>query len=315
VSTKPPILNIIGCGKVGQTLGFLLHTHGVFSIQDVVSSSLESASLATAFVGAGNPCKSIEDMRVADVVLIATPDSVVADVVGRISSAHLVRSAGIVFHCSGALSSEALSPLREYGALVASVHPVKSFSSVREAIDTFSGTYCGIEGDKRAVAQLSNAFEKIGASLFPVKAESKVLYHASFVFACNYLTALLECAFQCCDAAGIEREDASKVMHSLVSQTVEAIMSRGVDSALTGPVARGDVDVIANQLESVGQLRKDFAEIYRLLGRVALEIAERQGLLSGDSIQLTGKVLDIKGEEAPVGFVTGRSSCRPVVGV
>ena len=131
MSTKPPMLNIIGCGKVGQTLGFILHTHGVFSIQDVVSSSIESAGLATAFVGAGNPCKSIEDMRIADVVLVATPDSAVADVVGRISATRLVRPAGMVFHCSGALSSEVLSPLREYGALVASVHPVKSFSSVR----------------------------------------------------------------------------------------------------------------------------------------------------------------------------------------
>lgn len=305
--TKPPILNIIGCGKVGQTLGFLLHTHGVFSVQDVVSSSIESASRATAFWGAGNPCGSIEEMRVADVVLVVTPDSAVADVVRRISSLRLVRPGGIVFHCSGALSSEVLTPLREHGALIASVHPVKSFSSVSESVDNFTGTYCGIEGDEQAVAQLSNAFHAIGARLFSVKADCKVLYHASFVFACNYLTALLECAFQCCDAAGIARDDASKVMRPLVNQTVEAIMLRGVDSALTGPVARGDVDVIANQLGRVSQLRGDFGEIYRLLGHVALEIAERQGLLSESSIQLTRDALVAKGADELEGPTT-RSS-------
>lgn len=294
MSTQLPILNIIGCGKVGQTLGTLLHTHGVFAIQDIVSSSSESARQAAAFFGVGNPCAAVEEMRVADVVLVATPDSVVADVVRRITPARVVRHAGIVFHCSGALSSEVLNPLRELGALVASVHPVKSFSSVSESVGNFAGTYCGIEGDEGAVAQLSNAFEVIGARVFPVKADSKALYHASFVFACNYLTALIECALQCCQAAGIERGDASKIMHPLVSQTVEAIMSRGVDSALTGPVARGDVDVISNQLTSVGQLRGDFAEIYRLLGQVAIEIAERGGMLTEDALKVTRDALGHK---------------------
>jgi predicted short-subunit dehydrogenase-like oxidoreductase (DUF2520 family) len=289
--TRNISLGIVGCGRAGQALGRLLHEHGVFTIQDIVTASLESATRAAEFVGQGMPCGSVAAMRQADVVLIATPDSVVADIVQQLCSSTVVRKGCVVFHCSGALSSEMLADLREAGASVASVHPVKSFSSAAEAVSTFTGTFCAIEGDEAAVRLLSSAFEAIGARMFSIKADSKVLYHAAFVFACNYLTALMECAFQCCSAAGIERTDAARMIEPLVRETTAAVMSRGVESALTGPVARGDAQVIIEQLSKVGEWRSDYADIYRRLGQVALEIAERGGSVQGSALAQTREAL------------------------
>lgn len=289
--TRNVSLSIVGCGRAGQALGKLFRQHEVFTIQDIVTSSLESATRAAEFVGQGAPCASVAAMRGADVVLIATPDSLIVDSVQQLRASLAVQRGGVIFHCSGAITSEALADLRQIGAAVASVHPVKSFSSQSDAVHSFAGTYCAIEGDEAAVVSLSSAFEAIGAKMFSIKADAKVLYHAAFVFGCNYLTALMECAFQCCTEAGIERAEAAKMLEPLVRETTAAVMSRGVESALTGPVARGDAGVITEQRVKLGALRRDLADVYSQLGLVALEIAERGGALKGVALEKTREAL------------------------
>jgi predicted short-subunit dehydrogenase-like oxidoreductase (DUF2520 family) len=284
-------LNIIGCGKLGRTLGRLWHVTGIFSVLDVVAVTERSALEAVNFIGAGNPQVSIEAIRQADLIAITTPDDSIPGVVASLLAGGKIGNGSVVFHASGALNSEVLADLREVGVSIASVHPVKSFSDPSEAVSTFAGTYCGIEGDEAAVALLSSAFEALGAKMFSVKADSKVFYHVAFVFACNYLTALMECAFQCCEAAGIERADVAKMIEPLVRETTTAVISRGVESALTGPVARGDAQVIAEQLSKLGEWRSDYAEIYQRLGQVALEIAERGGGLKGVALDQTREAL------------------------
>jgi len=279
-------LSIIGCGKTGKTLGRLLASHRLFSIRDIVTSSEESAQRAVAFVGAGEACGAVSALRPADLFMVATPDAEIAAVVHGLIAKDVVGEGSIVFHCSGALGSELLAGLRGRGASVASVHPVKSFSEPSQAVLSFTGTHCGIEGDERAVAELSRAFEAIGGRVFTMKADAKPLYHAAHVFACNYLTALIECAMQCSEQAGIDRAEALSIIAPLVRETTEAVLSRGPDAALTGPVVRGDAAVVAEQFTQISQWRNDYGDLYRLLGQVALDIASRSGALQGESAAL-----------------------------
>lgn len=277
--------NIIGCGKTGKALGRLFASQRLFSIRDIVTTSQESAEMAVSFVGAGDVCRTISELRQADFLMIATPDSEIISVVRHLLSRDVVVNGAVVFHCSGALSSELLTGLRDRGASIASVHPVKSFSDPIHAVSSFNGTHCGIEGDERAVAELSLVFESIGARVFRVKSDSKQLYHAASVFACNYLTALLECAVQCAEQAGIERGQAIEIITPLVRETVEAALTRGVDSALTGPISRGDAEIVATQYAGLSKWRSNYGELYRLLGEVVLEIASRSGALQGKEAQ------------------------------
>jgi predicted short-subunit dehydrogenase-like oxidoreductase (DUF2520 family) len=282
MGSLPRSLSIIGCGKTGQTLARLLVTHGIFSIRDIVTASPESAERAVSFVGSGDVCNSVSALRSADLFMVTTPDSHIAAIVRELLAHGAVREGAVVFHCSGAYGSDLLAGLRDRGAAVASVHPVKSFSEPSLAVVGFTGTYCGVEGDERAVTELSRAFEAIGGRIFKVNAESKPLYHAAFVFSCNYLTALLECALQCSEKAGIDRAKALEIVAPLVRETTEAVLSSGAEAALTGPVVRGDAHVVAEQLAQISSWRSDYGEIYRLLGHVALEIASRGGALQGE---------------------------------
>ena len=50
--------------------------------------------------------------------------------------------------------------MKEQGALIASVHPIKTFTDAEAAVQTFPGTFCSAEGDAEALAVLRPAFER-----------------------------------------------------------------------------------------------------------------------------------------------------------
>ncbi len=62
-------LNIIGCGKVGRTVGRLWAQGKVFDIGDILNRSKESSASAVQFIGAGQVVAGIEVMSPADVFL------------------------------------------------------------------------------------------------------------------------------------------------------------------------------------------------------------------------------------------------------
>ena len=78
-------LNIIGCGKVGRTLGRLLHASGACTVQDLKGQSHEETALAADFIQAGRPVQGWSDMRPADLWLITVPDTRIAIVAAEIA--------------------------------------------------------------------------------------------------------------------------------------------------------------------------------------------------------------------------------------
>jgi predicted short-subunit dehydrogenase-like oxidoreductase (DUF2520 family) len=284
-------LNFIGCGAVGQVLGRLFHDAGIFEIGEILNRSPESGRAAAAFIGAGRPVAALREMRPADVIVIAASDNSIPDCAEALASTDLVGPETIVCHLSGALSSEVLAPLREAGGAVASVHPVKSFAESEASAASFPGTWCGIEGDPRAVADLTQAFQAIGGKVFSVDTRFKGIYHAGAVFACNYLTALVEVALNCYEKAGLPRETALQVMEPLLRGTVDNIYAVGTDQALTGPIARGDASVVSRQLALLDAWDGEKALLYRDLGRVALDLSRRAGKASEENLALLESLL------------------------
>jgi len=284
-------LSIIGAGRVGQTLGKLWARKCVFEIHEVLSRSVESASAAVAFLGTGRVVATIKDMSPAELFMISVPDAQIAACSQALVQSGLLRPGSIVFHCSGALPSSDLECARAMGAFVASVHPVKSFANPQAAQSTFTDTSCGIEGDDEALSVLWKACEAIGGRPFKIDPEFKTLYHAGAVIVCNYLTALLEWGIQCYDKAGIERSAALKLIQPMVRDTVENIFQSGTVAALTGPIARGDQEVVAQQLKAMSQCSERFGRLYQDLGAIALELSHAQGTASSESLEALEQLL------------------------
>lgn len=285
-------LNIIGPGRVGRTLGALLQRAGSCAVQDVLSAETATAETAVAFIGAGRAVRVLRDMRTADFWLLTPPDAAIAPVAAALAAAGCVRKDDIVVHCSGALSSAVLAPLAAIGAKTASVHPLKSFADPAVAVRTFSGTHCAAEGDAAALSVLTPLFERLGAQVSAIDPAGKTLYHAASVLVCNDLTALMEAGLRAYEKAGINRATAQAMMEPLVRETIDNIFALGTTRALTGPVARGDAEVIARQLAALDTLDARIADAYRALNQIALDLARAQGGASAEALYAVAQALN-----------------------
>lgn len=273
-------LNLIGSGRVGQALARLWHDSGTYRIQDVLTTSTASASRAVTFIGAGHAVARLSDMQAADVWMLAVPDRQVAAMAEQLAAAAQGRTPALVFHCSGALTSELLAPLHALGWQAGSAHCNLSFASASTAIVQFAGTPCGLEGDEAAVQHLQVVFSAIGARCFPVRAESKVLYHAAAVFASNFLPVLQAAASELWRDSGVPAELIPQLERSLLRQVADNVLALGPAAALTGPAARGDKNVVTRQGEALMQWDPVVGEAYLSLSELAQRLA-REGKLHG----------------------------------
>jgi predicted short-subunit dehydrogenase-like oxidoreductase (DUF2520 family) len=265
-------LNIVGAGHLGRTLGRLFAASGAFAVQDVLTRSTASAGEAVAFIGAGRAVQTAAQLRHADAVMLAVSDDQIEAACEALAGVDGV----LVFHCSGAKSSGALQSAAAKGALTASVHPVRSFADPESVARDFAGTWCGIEGDARALALLEPAFAAIGARLVTIDPAAKTVYHAASVFASNYLVTVLDAALRAYQAAGVPEAVARELARPLASETLENVFRLGPRAALSGPIARGDFATVARQQAALDAWDADSGQLYRALADATATLAKRK---------------------------------------
>jgi predicted short-subunit dehydrogenase-like oxidoreductase (DUF2520 family) len=266
-------ITFIGAGRLATSLGRLWHQQGVLTIGDVFGRSRAASMRAVAAIGTGHAVDDFADLKAADLFLIATPDRAVVSATKELLETGLVDSNTIVFHCSGAESSRLLDAARSRGAAVASAHPLTSFSGRLLSAKEFAGVFCAIEGDAAATAAIARIFSAIGARLINITAEQKFLYHAAAVLGSNYLVTLIQVALDGFALAGIESAVGLAMLEPLVRQTVDNVFLREPRAALTGPIARGDLELVRRQYRSLEVASPSIAAIYRILGKRTAQLA------------------------------------------
>lgn len=260
---------------MGSTLAHLWNKAGTFVIQDVLSTSQDSAQMAVELMGAGRAMPRQQDMAAADVWMLSVPDAQIAAVAQALAS-HAAAAAtppAVVFHCSGALGSEVLAPLQACGWHLASAHCILSFASVHAAVQQFPGTPCALEGDACARVTLQAAFSAIQARCFDIRAKDKLLYHAAAVFATNFLPVLQSVAEDLWRNTGVPADVVVHLRSTLLHNAVANITARGPQGALTGPAARGDLEAIAIQGHAVTAWDAQAGAAYAALSQLALALA------------------------------------------
>jgi predicted short-subunit dehydrogenase-like oxidoreductase (DUF2520 family) len=69
--------------------------------------------------------------------------------------------------------------------------------------------------------------------------------------------------------------------------TIENIVSMGPEGALTGPIARGDVDTVRRHLESLaaGDVSAEIEQLYRTAGVQTVALAVEKGTIDEKAAQ------------------------------
>lgn len=203
---------------------------------------------------------SREDLRLThvDIVLLAVSDDAIADVAERVDVAPGV----IVAHVAGSRGLDALPIKLRRGVF----HPLASLDGTKPVPDD---TLCATDGDDDLIdATLHALAHRLRLKPCRVVDVDRARYHAGAVIAGNLATALLQLGVEQLQRAGIDEAVARVSLARLLSSTAQRAIDAPLADAVTGPVARGDVDTVARHL---AVLDGDTASAYRLLSRVLVQ--------------------------------------------
>jgi predicted short-subunit dehydrogenase-like oxidoreductase (DUF2520 family) len=284
-------LNLVGCGRAGRTFARLFHQADAFFVQDLYDVNHAAARSCARFADAGRPVRRLDELKPAQVWLIATPDDAIVDAARALVAAERISPGNVIVHMSGATPAAIMSAAVDAGAHAGSFHPIKTFADPGHAAGTFPGSYVALEGDRKSLRVLRAALRKVGARTFEIESQHKLLYHGGSVIVCNYLCALLEAGLRCYALAGVPLETAYKLMQPLVRDTVDNVFRVGTVRALTGPIARGDDAVVAPQFQTLRRRDPLLGALYRELGLLALDLARRQGTAEARKLDRIARVL------------------------
>ena len=286
-----PSLAIVGCGRVGTSLGKFLREAG-YPISGLASKSLSSAQKAARIIGTDKISDIPWEMtRHAQVVFITTPDKAITDTCSIISQNSGFLKGAVVLHCSGLLPSTILASAKTCGAYIGSMHPLQSFASAEYEVNPFKNIIVSVEGEHDAVAAAEKVAKDLGSVCYRIKTEAKSLYHASAAVASNYLITLLDLAFRLISASGIPRKDAVTVLNPLIYGTLSNIEKVGIPDALTGPIARGDIATVENHVKEIGEKCPDLLVLYKMLGLYTVDIARAGGTITESLAQKLKRIL------------------------
>ncbi|MGH3581495.1 MAG: Rossmann-like and DUF2520 domain-containing protein [Mycobacterium sp.] len=268
-------VGVVSAGRVGSALGVALERagHVVVACSAISQASLDRAARRlpdTAVV-------PVHDVAArAELLLLAVPDSELATVVSGLAATESVRPGTIVAHTSGANGVAVLAPLTEQGCIPLAIHPAMTFTGSDEDIARLPDTCFGVTAaDEIGYAVAQALVLEIGGEPFRVREDARTLYHASLAHASNHLVtvvldslAALRNALRGQELLGQELVGdapgglAERIVGPLARASLDNALQRG-QSALTGPVARGDAAAVAGHLLSLLETDPELAQAYR----------------------------------------------------
>jgi predicted short-subunit dehydrogenase-like oxidoreductase (DUF2520 family) len=91
----------------------------------------------------------------------------------------------------------------------------------------------------------------------------------------NYLVTLLARALEVYDLAGIDRALGLVMLGPLARQTLENLLQHGPQAALSGPIVRGDAELVQRQYAALQSADPQLASLYRAFAAETARLAGR----------------------------------------
>lgn len=267
-------VGVISAGRVGTALGLALERadHVVVACSAISNTSVRLAQRRLPDTPV-LPVPEVADS--AELLLLTVPDSELPGLVGGLAATGAVRRGTIVLHTSGANGIGVLAPLAEQGCIPLAVHPAMTFTGSDDDVVRLGETCFGITAaDEIGYAIAQSLVLEIGGEPFRVREDARTLYHAALAHASNHVVTVVADALDALRAALSGQELlgqeligdapgglAERIVGPLTRAALENTLQRG-QSALTGPVARGDATAVAGHLAALNEVDSELAQAY-----------------------------------------------------
>ncbi len=212
--------------------------------------------------------------RSAQVVLLTVPDDELADLARSLAAQGAWDGGRLVVHTSGAHGCDVLTPVLEAGGDAVAMHPVMTFTGTARDLPRLIGIPIAVTASMGASLIAEALVLDLGAEPLPLSEQQRPLYHAALTHGANHLVTLVAQSQQILRHAGIEAP--GPLLDGLLNAALANVLERG-DKALTGPVARGDVETVRTHLRVLADETPDVREAYRAMARAtAMRAADRR---------------------------------------
>lgn len=269
----------IGAGRVGAVLAAALREAG-HEIVAVAGESDASRHRIAALLPGVEVDKPTAVARRSDVLLLTVPDDMLSNVVTMLAASGALHEGQYVVHTSGRHGLQILEPALAAGARPIAMHPAMTFTGTALDLPRLAGCVFGVtagpdehEAAERLVADLR------GRSMW-IPEQFRTLYHAGLAHGANHLVTLVSEAMEMLRAAG--GEDPAGTLRPLLTAALDNALAAG-DSALTGPIVRGDVNTVRDHLAEIAANAPQGLASYVAMARATL-----------DRVVLDGRVLPIR---------------------
>ncbi len=273
-------VGIIGVGKLGATLCFAFDILNILKL--VVSRNEKKISHLQKHTNSNfKGFNSINEINVfPNIIFITVPDAEIKNIAQELASKFPEKLSKTIFiHCSGTLGLDVLEPLKDTSEGIAVMHPFQTFFNY-DAIDLMEIAWT-IECSEHLKPVLKNMIEPFEAKITfvdEIRKFDKKSYHLSAIFASNYLANTMFIANKLAVQTGIEAE---KLIYPISTTAIENSMPETnlYEFALTGPISRGDIDIVAKHIKS---LKNDKLTLknYILMGLATTETAYSELIIS-----------------------------------
>jgi predicted short-subunit dehydrogenase-like oxidoreductase (DUF2520 family) len=221
-------------------------------LQFIKAGSLRVASRIANHFRTGGPVEHYEDLRLAELVLVAVPPEEQKAVVLEMSQASLRWKDKAVVLCGLQVEAEDCSALRKVGSAVGCLDPMEGFDEKRFLF----------EGDRHALLRLRRLVEQEGtAKIVEMEKQGRAAYEAGLTFAQGMTFQMVAAAVEAMKAAGLRDKHAEIAVEGAVLRALRSYMNSG-RRGWNGPLAQGDYEELSRQHKGLLATRPDLAEMF-----------------------------------------------------
>jgi len=276
-------IGVVGAGRVGAPLGAALARagHDVVGVSAISEASRARAALLLPDVPI---LPADEVVRGAELVLLTIPDDVLPGFIEGAAKAGLFQPGQIVVHTAGRFGIAVLEPAIRRGALALAIHPIMTFTGTAMDIERMHGAVFGVTALDSILPIAQALVLEIGGEPTVVAEGDRIAYHAALAWSANFLNVIVAEGMDQLRAIGVT--EPARALAPLLSAALDNVLRSG-DQALTGPIARGDVQTVAEHLRVMNERSPQMRNAYDVLAQLTVRRATKAGLLrAADAIEI-----------------------------
>lgn len=243
-------ISFAGAGNVAWHLACGLKKKG-FLIKNIWSKDISNAQSLAERCEAKAVTDLVELQPGSDLIIIAVPDKVIAEVATTIGNFE-----GIVVHTAGSVTIDVLkNNSGKYGVL----YPLQTFSK-GVPVDFNEIPFFLESSSDEVLKTLMLLATKLSEKVYQADSHRRMMLHIAGVFAGNYSNLMYTLGNKILENEVIP----SDVLHPLILKTAQKAITGDPVKMQTGPARRNDTETIEKHILALASM-PEYADLYQLL--------------------------------------------------